>query len=165
MKKVIIGFILGIIITLSITTLAYNYNAKDIEYNPNDESWDVNNVSDAIDSLKINNYHLFTADELNNAEKKGNVTILNNQYKETDGIRVVGRIENKNGISETNYIGIKLNIPDITSYKMFALNYSYNKYILNFLDLYIHWLLHLHLNHYNLISNWIYHLHTNNPRY
>ena len=53
MKKVIISFVLGAIIFGSISgVIAYNYNAKDIEYTPSDSTWNVNTVGDAIDELK-----------------------------------------------------------------------------------------------------------------
>ena len=53
MKKIILGFILGLIAAGSITVVvAYNYNAKDIEYTPKDSNWNVNNVEDAIKDLK-----------------------------------------------------------------------------------------------------------------
>ena len=55
MKKYLFGFLCGtlfmIIIGVSATIL---YNAKDIEFTPNDESWDVNNMHDAINDIKDN---------------------------------------------------------------------------------------------------------------
>lgn len=57
MKKVIknplFTFILGIVITSSIAgVVAMSYNAKDVGYTPSDSTWNVNNVEDAIKSLK-----------------------------------------------------------------------------------------------------------------
>ena len=54
MKKNILFILIGIVIGSFFGVVAYNYNAKDIEYNPKDESWDVSNLSDAIDNLKEN---------------------------------------------------------------------------------------------------------------
>ena len=55
MKKnifiLIIGIFIGSIITVSATIL---YNAKDIEFNPSDESWNVNNMQDAVNDIKDN---------------------------------------------------------------------------------------------------------------
>ena len=51
--KIIIIVVITAIVTSSITGVyAYSYAAKDIEYNPRDTSWNVNNVEDAIKSLK-----------------------------------------------------------------------------------------------------------------
>ena len=53
MKKVVFAFILGVIITGSIAgVVAYNYDAKDVSFTPTDSDWNVNNVEDAIKSLK-----------------------------------------------------------------------------------------------------------------
>ena len=53
MKKVLIGFIAGIILCGGIEIYATSlYKAKDISYNK--ENWEVNNVNDAIDSLYNN---------------------------------------------------------------------------------------------------------------
>lgn len=55
MKKNIFFFILGAIIFGSIgSVVAYNYNAKDVSYTPSDDSWDVNNVEDALKTLYQN---------------------------------------------------------------------------------------------------------------
>ena len=55
MKKnifiLIIGIFIGSIITVSATIL---YNAKDIEFNPSDASWNVNNMQDAVNDIKDN---------------------------------------------------------------------------------------------------------------
>ena len=53
MKKnifiLIIGIFIGSIITVGATIL---YNAKDIEFNPSDASWNVDNMQDAINDIK-----------------------------------------------------------------------------------------------------------------
>ena len=60
MKKnflfLVIGLIMGIGVTVSATIL---YNAKDIEYTPSDENWNVNNIEEAINDIK-NNYYSST---------------------------------------------------------------------------------------------------------
>ena len=50
MKKLITGFILGII-TCSGIVYAANYLASDISYEPTDASWEVSNVNDALNDL------------------------------------------------------------------------------------------------------------------
>ena len=52
MKKLITGFILGII-TCSGMVYAVNYLASDISYTPADNSWDVSNVNEALDKIKL----------------------------------------------------------------------------------------------------------------
>ena len=53
MKKNLLWFILGGIIFSSITaTAAYVYTARDINYQPSDENWSVNNVQEALTELK-----------------------------------------------------------------------------------------------------------------
>lgn len=52
-KNNIIGFILGLIVAGSIAgVVAYNYNAKDVGFNPSDSKWKVTNVKDALNDLK-----------------------------------------------------------------------------------------------------------------
>ena len=48
----IVVFIMGIITATSIGVAAYTISAKEIGYSPKDSSWKVNNVADAIESLK-----------------------------------------------------------------------------------------------------------------
>ena len=56
MKKTVFAFLLGVVLTGSIAgVVAYNYNAKDVSYTPNDNNWNVNNVEDAIKDLKNTN--------------------------------------------------------------------------------------------------------------
>ena len=50
--KVIISFIFGFIIFSAIGVIAYTINSKNVLYTPNDNTWDVNNVKDAIDDIK-----------------------------------------------------------------------------------------------------------------
>ena len=45
-------FVMGIITATSIGVAAYTISAKEIGYSPKDSSWKVNNVADAIESLK-----------------------------------------------------------------------------------------------------------------
>lgn len=53
MKKYIIGFLLGLVTASTITVgAAHIFNANDVYYTPRDESWDVNNTGEAIESLK-----------------------------------------------------------------------------------------------------------------
>ena len=51
MKKIIIGFLLGGILFGSIGIYAASYLAKDISYTPENASWEVSNVNDALDNL------------------------------------------------------------------------------------------------------------------
>lgn len=50
MRKLIIGFILGIILCSGVVYAA-NYYAKDVTYISDDEKWKVSNVNEALDSL------------------------------------------------------------------------------------------------------------------
>ena len=53
MKKTVFAFLLGVVLTGSTAgVVALNYNAKNIGYTPSDNSWNVNNVEDAIKDLK-----------------------------------------------------------------------------------------------------------------
>lgn len=53
MKKFILGIVIGGIVFGTIgSVVAYNYNAKDIGYTPSDNTWEVNNVGDALKDLK-----------------------------------------------------------------------------------------------------------------
>ena len=58
-KKIILSFILGGIVFGTISgVVAYNYNAKDVSYEPSDSTWNVNSVEGALGSLytKSKNY-------------------------------------------------------------------------------------------------------------
>ena len=48
-KGIIIGIIVGVLITSGVGVVAYSYNAKDVGYTPKDTTWKVNNVKEAID--------------------------------------------------------------------------------------------------------------------
>ena len=52
LKGMIIFTFVGVIFGSIAGVAAYTYNAKDIEYTPSDRTWNVQNVSDAITSLK-----------------------------------------------------------------------------------------------------------------
>ena len=63
MKKVILAFILGLSLsTISVVAISL-CNAKDIEFNASDETWDVDTVSDALNDLYRNKN---TSDSCNN---------------------------------------------------------------------------------------------------
>lgn len=51
MKKIIFGIIIGIMLGSGIVYAATLYKANDISYTPSDESWEVSNVNDALNSL------------------------------------------------------------------------------------------------------------------
>ena len=54
MKKYLKDIVLVVVTAIIASTVgvaAYNYNAKDIEYNPKDSSWKVSTVAEAINSL------------------------------------------------------------------------------------------------------------------
>ena len=54
MKKILFGIVLGIIVGTATTVVAATYLANKISYTPSDSSWNVDNVSDALDYLKEN---------------------------------------------------------------------------------------------------------------
>ena len=54
MKKMILGFILGLVVAGGVGVLAYTITADKIGYSPKDSNWKVTNVSDAIDDIKKN---------------------------------------------------------------------------------------------------------------
>ena len=53
-KKDIFMLVIGLLLGTSITVYAYNYYAKDISFEPSDESWEVDNVGSAINDLYTN---------------------------------------------------------------------------------------------------------------
>ena len=70
MKKMVCGIIIGIILCSGIVYGVNLYKSEDISYTPSDTSWEVSNVSDALDdlySLKNNNklelpYYIYPGD-------------------------------------------------------------------------------------------------------
>jgi len=54
MKKYIIGFMLGIILTTTIGVMAINITSNTISFVPNDETWEVNTVEGALNDLYNN---------------------------------------------------------------------------------------------------------------
>ena len=59
MKKIIITAIISGIICSSLTVIAGNYNAKQINYTPNDTTWNVKNVSSEKHKLNMFYYDVF----------------------------------------------------------------------------------------------------------
>ena len=51
-KGIVIGFIFGIIVCSTFSAIAGSYKAKDVTYTPNDSTWNVSNVSSALDNIK-----------------------------------------------------------------------------------------------------------------
>ena len=51
-------FILGVLVFSIGTAFAYSYIAEQVEYESNDLDWEVDNVQDALDSLRQNNNRL-----------------------------------------------------------------------------------------------------------
>ncbi len=52
--KLIIGVIIGVVLTGSVGVIAYTINARDVEFSPSNENWNVSNVEEAIDYIKEN---------------------------------------------------------------------------------------------------------------
>lgn len=57
MKKILKSRVFLVLVTAIISSsitgvVAYNYNAKDVSYTPSDSNWNVNNVEEALKSLK-----------------------------------------------------------------------------------------------------------------
>lgn len=74
-KMLIIGILIGITIGGTLTgVVAYNYNASNVSYEPTDDTWNVNNVEDALKSLRENK-----SIDLSNYNKS------NNQYNQNLG--------------------------------------------------------------------------------
>ena len=71
MKKLIMGFILGIVLCSGIVHGANIYKSETIQYSPSDASWEVNNVDDALNSLN---------DTLNSLYDKTNNNISSAAY-------------------------------------------------------------------------------------
>ena len=53
-------FILGLIVATGTSTIAYNINAKQIGYTPSDNTWNVDTVEKAINSLKENTHSSYS---------------------------------------------------------------------------------------------------------
>lgn len=54
MKKNILCFILGMIVAGGVAgVVAYSYNAKDVGYTPNDNTWNVSSTKQALDDLYV----------------------------------------------------------------------------------------------------------------
>jgi len=67
MRKFILGTIFGITISVGLVYGANLYYAKDVSYQPNDSSWEVKNVNDAINSLYDMKQELETIKTIGNA--------------------------------------------------------------------------------------------------
>ena len=77
MKKLIIGFILGIILCSGIVYASSLYKAIDISYNK--ENWEVSNVNDALDELKNRTDILMTGDATASDIKSGKTAVVNGE--------------------------------------------------------------------------------------
>ena len=94
MKKYILILIVGIIIGTGIGVVAYSYSASQIEFTPNDTSWNVTNVADAINSLKNDKAtSVYETGEFSLYVKAGSyasITLnLKNTYTASDNARLV----------------------------------------------------------------------------
>lgn len=90
MKKMFFAFILGGIIFGSIAgVVAYNYNAKDISYTPNDSSWNVDNIDAAIKDMHSNIINLA-------AEKENLQNQLNSLDTKTSSVQFTSTTASKN---------------------------------------------------------------------
>ena len=69
--KVFIAIIITLIISSTISICAYNYYAKDISFIPDNESWEVDNVEDTINSLYKNSKFDFSNSELLYSRNQG----------------------------------------------------------------------------------------------
>ena len=74
--KIFVAVVITMIVTASITgVVAYNYSAKDISYTSSDSNWNVNNVEDAINSLRdVNKQGFKLVAEGNDAFSSGETT-------------------------------------------------------------------------------------------
>ena len=91
MKKVnkILILVIGIIIGTSITVCAYSYHAKDIEFTPTNESWEVDNVGDALNDLnnKVKDYKkLDVATTVNSNNLLNGITAYDNEGNLITGV-------------------------------------------------------------------------------
>ena len=90
-KNNIFGFALGIILCGGIVYGANVYQSNSIEYNPTDSSWNVSNVSDAINSLHS------MVKELENIKSIGDATaaqILKGKTAVVKGNKITGTMKN-----------------------------------------------------------------------
>jgi len=122
------SFILGGILFGSVVYGANIYQSNEVEYTPTDASWEVSNVSDAINSL----YDMKT--ELENIKSVGDATasdIADGKTAVVKGVEVTGTkkdtvepitipsiLHNRNGEKGNNYIAttkVTLNVKDYTT--------------------------------------------------
>ena len=61
MKKIILGFIIGLVVGMSTTVLAASILSNQIMYQPSDSTWNVSNVEEALDDL----YKIYNSDSIN----------------------------------------------------------------------------------------------------
>jgi len=98
------GFILGGIVFSSIVYGINEYESNSIEYSPTDESWKVNNVNEAINSLYSMKIELdSTKTSLNNIKSIGDAVagnILKGKTAVVKGNTVTGTMTNKAGTSQ-----------------------------------------------------------------
>lgn len=117
MKKTIITLIIGLVAGTTLTAgAAYVYTARDIEYQPSDNNWNVENVSDALNGIRIN------LNDINELTSKGfmiypsgSINLIanndNSLYQDNEGYYVIADTETgRNMINTNNYKSIVSNI-------------------------------------------------------
>ena len=108
MKNNIFGFILCGLIFGGIVYAATLYKASDVSYTPTDESWEVSNVNDAINSL----YNM--KKELDNIKGLGDATasqILSGKKAMVKGNTITGTMTNRGAVTNTLNAGGSYTIP------------------------------------------------------
>ena len=86
MKKCILTIIICGIVFTSIGVFAGSYNAKQISYTPNDNTWNVKNVSTALDSIKNSDKTQIANLQSAISNKDTTINELNSQIEEKDTI-------------------------------------------------------------------------------
>lgn len=110
--KLFVGIIVGIILSSGVV---YAINANLIEYTPQDENWNVNNVTDALNNLYTEK-HFSAVTFLGKNTVNGNTTMTYTFNEDVDLGFVV--ITASNNIDDSSYYSAQINSLTIGNYQV-----------------------------------------------
>lgn len=111
MKKIIFGIITGMILCGGLVYAA-SYLASDVTYKPDDETWNVSNVKDALDSLYENaasNNGAMSAKKYSNTGTTSQTTTFEETVTSSKKMMIILQTISSNATGESSAVSVTVN--------------------------------------------------------